>query len=68
VTLLLYNHYDVQPPEPLEEWVTPPVEPSLREGRLFARGARGTLLLQLYLLLIEGDVLLEALDFLGQLA
>ena len=37
-TLLFYNHYDVQPPEPLELWETPPFEPTLKDGKLFARG------------------------------
>ncbi len=38
-TMLLYNHYDVQPAEPLELWTTPPFEPDIREGKFFARGA-----------------------------
>src|SRR5574337_1870535 len=38
-TVLIYGHYDVQPPEPLEAWETPPFEPSLRNGRIYARGA-----------------------------
>lgn len=38
-TVLCYGHYDVQPPDPLEEWTTPPFEPSLRDGNLYARGA-----------------------------
>lgn len=38
-TVLVYGHYDVQPPEPLDEWTSPPFEPEVRDGRLFARGS-----------------------------
>ncbi len=38
-TLLLYGHYDVQPPDPLDEWKSPPFEPTVRGDDLFARGA-----------------------------
>ena len=38
--LMCYNHYDVQPPEPLDKWTTPPFTPTIRDGALYARGAR----------------------------
>ena len=38
-TLLLYGHYDVQPPDPLDEWKTPPFEPTVRDNSIYARGA-----------------------------
>ncbi len=38
-TVLYYGHYDVQPPEPLDLWTTPPFEPEIRDGYLYARGA-----------------------------
>jgi acetylornithine deacetylase/succinyl-diaminopimelate desuccinylase-like protein len=62
-TLLFYNHYDVQPPEPLDLWQTPPFEPSIREGKIFARGVsddKGHLVCRLAaldaLLATEGDM------------
>jgi acetylornithine deacetylase/succinyl-diaminopimelate desuccinylase-like protein len=57
-TILFYNHYDVQPPEPLELWETPPFEPSLREGKLYGRGVsddKGHIVARLFAL----DALLE---------
>jgi acetylornithine deacetylase/succinyl-diaminopimelate desuccinylase-like protein len=38
-SVMIYGHFDVQPPAPLDEWVDPPFEPTVRDGRLYARGA-----------------------------
>ncbi|AMJ63366.1 M20/M25/M40 family metallo-hydrolase [Bosea sp. PAMC 26642] len=56
-TVLLYGHYDVQPPEPLDAWTTPPFEPAIRAGRIYARGVadnKGQHLAQI--LAIEGHL------------
>jgi acetylornithine deacetylase/succinyl-diaminopimelate desuccinylase-like protein len=49
-TVIAYGHFDVQPPEPLEGWETPPFEPTVRDGWLYARGVADDKA-QLYLLL-----------------
>src|SRR4051812_19646571 len=38
-TVLCYGHYDVQPPDPLDEWISPPFEPEVRDGNIYARGS-----------------------------
>jgi acetylornithine deacetylase/succinyl-diaminopimelate desuccinylase-like protein len=58
-TLLIYNHYDVQPPEPLELWETPPFEPARRDGKLYGRGVsddKGHIVSRLFAI----DALLDA--------
>jgi acetylornithine deacetylase/succinyl-diaminopimelate desuccinylase-like protein len=58
-TCLSYGHYDVQPPDPLDEWLTPPFEPTERDGNLYARGAvddKG----QMYMHLKALEALLQA--------
>ena len=58
-TVLVYGHHDVQPVDPLEKWVTPPFEPTIRGEELYARGAaddKGQLLFHLLGLRAVGDL------------
>lgn len=59
-TILVYNHYDVQPPDPVERWLTGPFSPEIRDGRLYCRGAnddKGNLMARIHAVraLLETD-------------
>jgi len=59
--LLIYGHYDVQPPEPYEAWISPPFEPTIRDGRIYARGSadnKGQFLA--HVLAIKADLMFAA--------
>ena len=58
-TLMIYDHYDVQPVDPLNLWITPPFQPDVRDGRIFARGAadnKGDLMARLSALEVYQDL------------
>jgi len=61
-TILFYGHYDVQPPEPLEDWDSPPFSPVIRDGRIFARGSaddKGQILVFLFAIQVLQDLGIE---------
>ncbi|MFC7395444.1 M20/M25/M40 family metallo-hydrolase [Scopulibacillus cellulosilyticus] len=58
-TLLIYGHYDVQPPEPIDEWLSPPFKPTVRDGKIYCRGAgdnKGQMMAQLLAIKTYKDV------------
>ena len=58
-TLIFYDHYDVQPPDPLDDWDSPPFEPDIRDGKMFGRGVednKGNIIARIFAIKAYQDI------------